>query len=182
MRLFVGIPLPGNVRKNLHGAYRLLEGVHGVKTVEEENLHITLKFIGEVSERKVDSIRGALSGVRYRPIRVEITGVGAFPSLSSPRVVWAGVGQGGDEVRRLAEAVERALVPEGIKPEVRPFHPHVTLARVKRPCDVVHRFLEENREAQFGSFTVRYFVLFRSTLTPSGPIYTELARFPAEEL
>lgn len=182
MRLFAGLPLPEDVRRKLHETYRVLENMRGVKTVEEENLHITLKFMGEVPEHRVKNVINTLLNIKYDPIYVEIAGVGAFPSRSFPRVVWAGVRRGSEEIRRLAETVERALTPLGIRRETRPFHPHVTLARVKQPCGAVHRFLEENKESSFGSFTVHYFVLFQSTLTPSGPIYTELARFPAEEL
>ncbi len=182
MRLFVGIPIPDNLRRKIYGVYRVLEDVQGVKTVEEENLHITLKFIGEFPEHRLQDVFNALSKIRYYPIDIEISGLGAFPSLSSPRVVWAGIGRGHEEVTHLAKAVERALEPMGVRPEARPFHPHVTLARVKRPCDIVHQFLERNKNIAFGTFTARCFVLFKSTLTSSGPIYTELARFPAEEL
>lgn len=181
MRLFVAVPLPEAVRDALAPILRRLSALPGVKAVERENLHITLKFLGEVDERKLEDVVGALRTVQFIPPTISVSGVGAFPSPSRPRVLWAGV-TGGEALRDLAARVESALAPLGFRPEARPFHPHVTLARVKGAAPDLSWFFSEYAQLKTESFVVNAFVLFKSTLTPRGPIYEEIARFAGVDI
>ncbi len=149
-----------------------------VKLVETENLHLTIRFIGEVPRGLVEEIReSVLSRLSFEPFEMELVGLGAFPSPSRPRVVWVGVGRGAEELRRIREEVERGLRRLGVRPEAQEFHPHVTLARVKgsRNIEALRRLIEEMADYHVGVVRVESVRLKKSTLTRSGPIYETLA-------
>lgn len=178
MRLFVGIPLPQDV---LEGLRPLLEdwrnNVGGVRYVEPENLHITLKFIGEVDVRRVERIAALLDAVAFTPFTVRLEGMGAFPSVEHPRVVWVGIRDGFDRIVEISAEVDRLLSAEGVPRESRAFHPHVTIGRVKGQSRAVSEKIKEYCGCSFGTFVVERFVLYRSTLTPDGPVYEELRSY-----
>ncbi len=176
MRLFVGVQPPEDVRRKIiRFMKKQLSGLNA-KLVEFENLHITLKFIGEVPNDKVPEIKRALETIRFSPFTVELFGIGGFPTSTRARVVWIGTKGGAEELTELATRIEDVLEPLGIPKELRPFHPHLTLARVRGSTNVTNIPAE-----YFGSFVVEEFILFKSVLTPSGPIYTPLLRVRAEE-
>ncbi len=174
MRLFVGVPLPDDVRTKLWAFWE----AHGIKTasvrpVSAENYHITLKFIGEVPESKAKRIETALEQATLKnEFTVHISGIGGFPRNDSAKVVWAGVQEGFQELTVLSEYIDRLLVDEGIPRETKPFHPHVTLARIKRGVADVTTL--SRMQPNFGTFAFRKFRLYKSTLTPEGPIYKAL--------
>jgi len=176
VRLFIAVNLPDDLRGKLVSVQEKLPK-QGLKLVEPENLHMTLKFLGEVREDAVDEIGRAMAEAvaGQIPFEVEVAGLGAFPDLRRPRVVWAGVTRGRQEVVSLQAKLEDALQPLRFQRE-RDFHPHVTLARVKQPAaaraiaDLVH----ETKSTVFGSFVVREVDLMKSTLTPRGPIYERI--------
>ena len=171
-RLFTAVELPGELRKNIHEFAKQLEQ-DGIKLVEEHNLHITMKFIGDVPEDKVDEITSGLSEVKFSEFECSVKGVGVFPSPDYIRVVWVALECG--QLTELANSVISKL--EGIeKPEKRPFSAHLTIARVKRKVDL-NKFLAENKEKEFGKFNVTEFALIESKLTPEGPVYTKLESF-----
>jgi len=170
MRLFIAIEFPPEITERLSQAASSLPP-RGLALVKEENLHLTLKFLGEVEEDKLPSIISALEGCRSPPFPVSVKGVGAFPSERSVRVVWAGVE--GKGLVELAGCVESALEKIGFQKEVRPFTGHITLARAKAKADV-RGFLARFRDFDFGSCTISRLVLKKSTLTPKGPIYEDL--------
>ncbi len=151
-----------------------------VKWVEEENLHLTLKFLGEVKEERVEEISRVLREIRRSEKRFELSleDIGAFPSERSPRVIWIGVGKGREEIIRLQERIEEGLTPLGFKKEERGFHPHLTIARVKKRADFKELF---DLSYKSRVFLVDSVTLFKSTLTPKGPIYEPLDRFPFSE-
>ena len=187
IRSFVGAPLPA--------AYQdLLEKIAGARGrslrsklawTRKGSWHLTLKFLGERPQSEVDEIRRALAGVDFAPFDVKAGGVGFFPPLArqgkrGPRVLWVGLSKGREETIALAGKIERVLAPLGIEPEARPFSPHLTLARVKRAeSDDWAGLAGELERIEFPGFRLDRFVLWRSTLTPRGPVYSKLAEFPA---
>ncbi len=180
MRLFVGIPLPDHVKDAVYGEIQRWQArVNGIKFVERENLHITLKFIGEVDDGRAKNIAAALRSVEARQFDVEVRGIGAFPNPARARVIWAGVGKGFEEIVALSREIDEILAKEGVPRESKEFHPHVTMGRVKRFDPEIARIISAGRDRKFGTFRFERFVLFRSTLTRSGPIYDVVERYGA---
>ncbi len=150
-----------------------------LRVVAPENLHITLKFLGNVDEGRIPSIVEVLerATLGLPPSLLSLHGTGAFPSLKAPRVLWVGV-EGGDALVTIARRLEEGLHDLGFPRERRRFSPHLTVARVKGPQgrDEVARVMLDYRETNFGRQRVDEIRLKRSELTPSGPIYTDLAQ------
>ncbi|MEO0079245.1 MAG: RNA 2',3'-cyclic phosphodiesterase [candidate division WOR-3 bacterium] len=178
IRCFVAVDTTGEVKEQLSG---LLERVKSrtalrVKWVRPEQMHLTLVFLGEVSPDFLESAKAQLAKVvlEFRPIQCQLAGLGAFPSLTRARVLWVGLAQGSEELKRLQAGVSRVLEEIGYKPEKRPFSPHLTLGRLREPAAA-----EFIKEIPFESspFTVDQLILFRSVLRPQGPEYTRLAEF-----
>lgn len=140
MRTFVAIFPPPEVRKKLLRTARRLRIIGEVRWTKTENVHLTLKFLGEVPEESLDRIGGALREVagRHGGFEVEAGGFGAFPSMEKARVLWAGVGEGAAPLRDLAGDVENALEPLGFGGEDRAYTPHITLGRARgRPVVLI---------------------------------------------
>jgi 2'-5' RNA ligase len=181
MRLFVAVNLPDGERKALAAAGESLRDMAlPVKWTDASGLHVTLKFLGEVEESQAGPIGSALSGVTasLRPFDVTLGGLGAFPSLERPRVVWVGV-ERHPALELLANDVERALGAFGFESELKPFHPHVTLGRVKREARPAALRPLAGAAAAFeyaGSMQVSAVDLMRSTLGPRGAAYAVVHR------
>jgi 2'-5' RNA ligase len=144
-----------------------------------QNLHITCKFIGAWPEDRLAHLKDALSTISSTgPIPIAISGFGFFPNPHHPHSLFAGV-HSGPALSELAEAIDQALTPLGCRPETRAFHPHVTLARIKRTSDL--RSLREHMAAvpgvEFGSFHAREFHLYLSQPAARGSVYTKLATY-----
>jgi len=152
-----------------------------IKLVEAENLHFTLRFLGEISEAEADGICEALKGLKYRSFKVSYKGLGVFPSTRRVSVVWVGVGEGADELKKLAEIVEDRLKHLNFKPE-RSFVPHLTICRVRsgRNRENLVKAVEEHGETFFGNDSITSVKLKRSQLTPKGPIYSDIFVVPLE--
>src|SRR5258708_32761910 len=155
MRLFVAVELPSAVRENLGALLKSLRAVSAqTRWVRAENLHVTLKFIGEVPETKLGAIRGALIGVRSeQPVTLDFRGLGFFPNNKHPRVFWAGI-EASPNLKTLAEEIENAVERLGIRREKRSFSPHLTLARLEPPRLAVQLQpeLQDNATSDFSSF------------------------------
>jgi len=182
-RLFWAVNLPADVKLNLAALQaRLQKKQADVKWVEQHNLHLTVKFLGQVSlDRTNEIVRAVESALaQHGSIRLELAGTGFFPAGKQPRVIWVGVGGELDKFRRLHRAVEKGLHDLGFPPENRGFSPHLTLGRVRSPQGVGNlvRELETlGREpAHFGRADVNTVELMASTLTARGPIYSVLAK------
>lgn len=147
-----------------------------LKLVEPENIHITLRFLGEVPRGVVEGVAKALSGLRAQPFNLSLRGLGAFPSASRPRVIWVGVAEGAIELSELHHQVEELIRPVGFRPEREDFIPHVTIARVKsgRGLHRLADFVSRNSNFEVGSMMVEEVKLKRSVLTPGGPIYSDI--------
>lgn len=183
MRLFVGIGLPAAHQALVGGLRPRLEAlVHGrASWVRQGNAHLTLKFLGDVPRERLDTVREALSRVRFAPFTLELGGGGFFPGPSRPRVVWVGMTAGGQACGALATAVDAALAGIGFAPEARPFAAHLTLGRVREPgrggdWTGVLGLLEG---VVWPAVTVEEFVLFQSLATAGGVRYAVAARFGA---
>ena len=192
MRLFVALDIEDAIRERIA---RFLEGVRNfapdARWVKDESMHVTLKFIGEQPDGKVEEIRQALSTVTVRPCEIQFRGYGFFPTAKSARVFWIGM-ESGPELGELATAIDARTSTLGIPREERKFSPHLTLARGPGGSgsprrmggdrsNPVFQHLQERLAKlpapEFGSMTAREFFLYQSQLSPKGSKYTKLARF-----
>lgn len=175
-RLFTGIEIPETVRFRLAA---LKAPLPGTKWVEPENLHITLRFAGDISNLEAREFADALSQITVPAFEVTITDLGAFGG-NDPRVIWAGT-NGGSGIEALQRANERAARNAGLAPEGRAFKPHVTLARMKcARADAVARYLARHPAVRFEPFLVDRFVLFSSRPNTGGGPYVVEDEFPLE--
>ena len=178
VRCFLAVDVDApELRERLVNVQRDLEALGcDLKLVEPENIHVTLRFLGEVPRSLVDEVARALDKLSAEPFNLALKGLGAFPSPSRPRVVWVGVSEGAAELSELHRQVESLLRPLGFRPEREEFTPHITLARVKgaRNLQGLARFIAERSGLEVGSMRVEEVKLKRSTLTPSGPIYSDI--------
>lgn len=178
IRLFVAIDLPEDVRAQVAA---LCVGVPAARWVAPENLHLTLRFIGEVDEGRLHDIDEALSAVHATAFDVALEGVGCFPPRRAPKVLWVGVAKNGALVH-LRDKVESALVRIGLEPEGRKYAPHVTLARLRTAhMGRIREFVSRNLSFRAGPFPVRSFTLFSSFLSRQGAIHRAEADYPLGE-
>jgi 2'-5' RNA ligase len=179
MRLFVGLDLPYEMRRNLELLLHLLKPKARIQWSPVSNLHLTTKFIGEFPEERLDELKMALGAVaRPGALRIALNGLGWFPNPDRPRVLFAGI-QAPDGLATLARDTDAACVGLGIKAEKRAFQPHLTLARIRdaEPVFELKKAIFELPSADFGAFSAEAFYLYRSQLNPGGSIYTKLASF-----
>ncbi len=177
MRLFVAVDMSEELRERLNELCELVGKFKGVKPVEKENIHITLMFLGEVPDRRVEIVKEKLRDIKAEPFKLHLKGLGFFPSAGQVRVIWVGVEEGKDEISRLADLVGASMKKLGFKRD-KDFVAHATIARVKRITAEDKRklfqALEPYMNEDFGWMDVRDFRLKKSTLTSKGPIYEDL--------
>ncbi|HQI80583.1 MAG TPA: RNA 2',3'-cyclic phosphodiesterase [Deltaproteobacteria bacterium] len=174
IRTFVALPIPDEIKASLDAAVGVLRGRNpGVRWVRPEGLHITLKFLGDIEEHTVAPLCADLDvAARTCPVpSLSLAGLGAFPGLKRPRVVWVGLAGDMEHLVALASAVDRACARHGIAPEKRPFSGHITLGRLKTPTVV-----DLGIGSVSGQFSASEVRLYRSVLTPGGAQYTVLHR------
>ena len=179
MRIFVAVTPPPQARRAaLAAAEEAAREIGGIRWTKQENIHLTLKFLGEVPDEALESICAALREVcsAHAPFDARLRGLGAFPSPRRARVIWAGMDEGSGEISALAESVESVLEPLGFRREGRRYVPHATLGRAKgRPVAIE---LPETGVLEAPVFRVGGAELIRSTLTPGGSIYEIVEAFP----
>jgi 2'-5' RNA ligase len=170
MRLFVSVGVPEGIKLKVA---RLQDELpkESIKPVRPENMHLTLSFLGEVSESAFPDVVSSLSSVEFSPFDVSVKGVGVFPRPSYVKVVWAGVDS--PPLNDLASNVASSL--SGFDGDGR-FSAHLTLARVRKKIDIMP-FLEKHADDDFGDFRVSSFKLMQSRLGPDGPTYSVLEEF-----
>lgn len=183
MRAFIALPLPPDVQRALEGLHRQLAGSQAdVKWVEREQLHVTLKFLGEITEAQRQAVEAMVRRVAEAtpPFTATLDHLGAFPSVEAPRIIWVGLSEGAGETTRLAELIEQAGVAIPLAREERPFSAHVTLGRVRSPrrrAALVQALRDTvwQPPAAWRAASVR---LYQSVLHAGGPQYTVLAEVP----
>lgn len=177
-RLFVAIDPPESVRVVLS---ELPERLRGVSWTPTHQLHLTLRFMGEVPVEALDRIDAALAGIRVEPFILPVAGVGAFPPDRPPRVLWVGTRAGHPRLHQLRQRVDDALLGAGLSGlDVRVFHPHFTLGRcgVGSSPGAVAGFLKKHRDFEGPAFRVEAFTLYASRLTADGAVHTPLLSVP----
>jgi 2'-5' RNA ligase len=149
------------------------------KSVEPQNLHFTLQFLGEVSEEISLKIKQALKTIKFSTFKVNFKGIGAFPKMKFPRVIWIGTDDvGGNALVDLAKKVENVLSPLGFNSD-KPFKSHITIFRIKNKIGDISRELEKFETFEFGSQEISNIKLKQSVLTPQGPLYSDLEEIKA---
>ena len=182
IRAFVAVRIdPGVAQRICEAQSKLDKSLRGLRWVKRENLHLTLKFLGEVREDRVMPITDALEQALYSTPRFSLAcrGLGVFPDIRKPRVMW--VGLEGEPLARLATAVEEALEPMGFAREKREFKPHLTVGRWRSfdgRSDVLRQEIERWKTHDFGASWVNEAVFFQSVLKSEGAVYTPLRLFP----
>lgn len=170
VRAFIALPLTGPVFDRIRRLRRqLVEALPDIRWVRPETLHLTLAFLGDIPEESLEKIgRSMLSiGDVFAPVEIAVGGIGAFPSLTRPRVIWLGV-DGGEKLAALQAAVANELRALDLPCDDRPFRPHLTLGRVRRPMAGMDRALDALGETRCGTLRCSRLVLFESRLGPDG--------------
>lgn len=174
-RLFAAVDLPPEIAEQLQG---LCCGVPGARWVQAEQMHLTLRFIGEVDGGIFQEIKDALAGVKAPRFSLQVKGLGVFPPRKTPRVLWAGVAPE-EEISALRNRIENLLVGMGLAPEGRKYSPHITLARLHgTPIHKLGRFLAGNNLFATEPFPVSEFHLYSSELSSKGAFHTIEASYP----
>lgn len=190
MRAFLAIDLPGDLKREIYGLSKLSipQGLR-VKWVEEHNLHLTLKFFGNISEALVDKIRKSCEKKLKDEdnFTLSLEEVGFFPERGIPRVLWIGLSDDSGKLESLSRSLKTLWKELKIEEDKDRFHPHITIIRVKEVLnkDSLKEFIEklklEAQNLKGRAFLVKEVVLFKSDLHPSGPRYTALAKIPLSQ-
>jgi 2'-5' RNA ligase len=179
VRSFLAIELPKPILRKIEEVQGDLRSTHAdVRWVNPEKIHLTLKFFGDIEESRIDPIFKSIEEpIRNTlPFSLKVKGVGVFPHMRNPRVIWMGLVDGRETLISFQKQIDTLLKDIGFQPEDRPFHPHLTLGRMKssRGKEELVGRMEKFKEEEFGTFQVERVVLFKSDLKPTGPIYTLL--------
>lgn len=182
MRTFIAIDLNPEIKETLSELIKELgKGSKNIKWISKQGMHLTLKFLGEISGEKVTEIGKILSEIsgKYKPFLLKLKGTGYFPpEKKNPRVLWVGI-EKEETLLALQSKVEAGLERLGFPREQRKFHPHLTLGRVKAPSDLrsTLSLLEAHREKSFGEMRVEKITFFQSVLKPQGAEYSIISEF-----
>jgi 2'-5' RNA ligase len=183
MRIFIALDIPADIRARMvEFMERARSYASDARWARPEGLHVTLKFVGEVKEDKLERIKSALVAVKAAPFPVTFANAGFFPTPKSPRVFWIGV-SGGDALSQLAAGIDNATERAGVQKEQRPYSPHLTLARAgsspgaQQQLKPLASFLQTASSPHFGTMTAEEFWLYQSQLQRGGSKYTKLQRF-----
>ncbi len=152
-----------------------------IRWVANENVHLTLRFLGEIEETRIDTIKKVLkeTASKYPVAEINLEELGTFPTVNNPRVIWIGCKEKGNILTRFYTDLEQKLQDVGLEKDDHPFSPHLTLGRVKSRLriDLLKTYLEQKKDIRLGTQQVPSLTLFQSTLMQTGPIYTRLEKF-----
>ena len=179
IRCFVAIEIPETIQTLLTFAQEeLRKFVRGASWVKRENIHLTLKFLGDVAPNQISVIRNSIEQVTdaRSPFSMELGGIGAFPNLSRPRIIWAGVKTGADDVAAIAREIDLRLSRHGHERDKKPFRPHLTLARIKRLANLkpLVDVFQQYDTINGATMIVNQIRVVQSELRRSGAVYTPL--------
>ena len=172
-RLFVAIRPPPQIRSVL---LRAMGGVSGARWQSDDQIHLTVRFIGDVDRHQAQDVEAALGGIHHPRFEMFLDGIGTFARRGQPEIIWAGVSPH-EPVKRLHEKIDRAVERVGFPPEQRAYTPHITLARLKRSSGPVGNLLEQSGGLTSEPFPVDSFTLYESRLTPDGAVYIPMNRY-----
>jgi 2'-5' RNA ligase len=181
-RLFVSVDLDG-LAEAVAAVQERFEGASGLRFTDPEQVHVTLKFLGDTDPDRVpelaDELAAAVDDAGVAPFRMAVGGLGVFPDIEYISVVWVGVREGGDELTRLHEAIEERTTALGFDPEDHEFTPHATVARMDHAGgkELVQERVRED-DPDVGTLRVDELRLTESVLGPDGPTYSTVERFP----
>ena len=153
-------------------------GAH-LKLVKPENIHVTMRFLGNISLSMIEKVHEEMRRIKYTAFDIQIKGIGVFPHLRHIKVIWAGITEGAEQLKHISTQLEQRLQKLGFSRDRKGFSPHLTIARVKssRKKSELAKFVEDNNIHKFGTISAEYLKLKKSTLTPGGPIYSTLKEF-----
>ena len=186
IRTFVCIEIDGELRRKMSQVSAKLSSAGAdVKWVAEDNMHLTLKFLGNVDEVEIPKVAGEAKRIagQFQPFDFSIAGLGAFPEQGAPRVIWIGLEEPTGRLEKMYYALNDALAPYAEKEERRTFSPHITLGRVNssRRREELRQLIESNLDVQIGMQSVEEITVMMSELTRGGPLYTPLSKSPLGE-
>ena len=178
MRAFIAFEMPEEIKKILLDAQKQIN-TEKAKIRSAKAFHLTLKFLGEVEDKKIEGIKSALNGIKFKKFNTILTEIGVFPNESYIRVVWIGLNDSENKITSLQKEVDSKIEKLGFKKDTR-FHPHLTLARVKFVEDK-QGFIKNLKEIKIEkkAFQITEFKLIKSILTPEGPVYEDISVFQA---
>ena len=169
-RLFVAIDLPELTRQLVAGLDPHIRAVHWVDPAQ---MHLTLSFFGDVPDDIDLALREKLSAIEFGAFFLPVTGIGTFSAKGAPKIVWIGVGKAHPHLFQIHKRVQEAALAAGLEPELKPWHPHITIARCRNvSAQSLRKFLHSNAEFDAGMIRVEDFHLYSSKLTPAGPVHT----------
>jgi 2'-5' RNA ligase len=150
-----------------------------LKLVEPQNIHITIRFLGNITPAMAETISAEMKKIQFTPFTVQIKGLGAFPNPNYSRVIWAGITTGANQLKNVFSQLEPQLRGLGFKPDSKGFSPHLTIARVRsgRNKQQLAKFITENANYEFGAVNAKCLRLKKSDLTPRGPVYSTIKEF-----
>jgi 2'-5' RNA ligase len=180
-RLFIGIPVSASVDEHIQPVrHDLKETGADLSFTSQEHTHITVKFLGDVDDNDIEDIKRTIGAIAspQRKISFSLKGIGVFPNSDYIRVIWVGIDRGKEEIIHLMKQCNRALA--NIREEQREEHPHLTIARMRtaKHKENVRTVVEKYAHTSFGDYNADNMVLYESTLTRTGSLYTPLAEFP----
>jgi 2'-5' RNA ligase len=186
MRLFIALNIPDKIINSVVDFQKQLKKVDNktVKWVKGSSMHLTLKFLGEVSETDIEKVINSLNTIKFNKATLSIKGLGAFPKLNRARVLWTGIHEinesgESENLVKLAGDIDNAMHEIGFEKEKRNFKPHLTLGRVKKklPKQVIDIFKEKQNNLDFGSYDYSEIILYQSILKPTGAEYEIVKKF-----
>jgi len=175
-RLFIGLELPASCKADIA---ELDPGIRGLRWLPSTQIHLTMGFLGNVTRGEEAALAEKLSGVHVPRFFLPLQGVGSFNARGRPSVVWIGTGKGHPHLFALHQHIQSAVLRSGLEPDLKPFHPHVTIARAKDvSAQALQPFLRAHRDDDFGLFEVTEFILYSSVLHTEGATHRAESRFP----
>jgi 2'-5' RNA ligase len=176
VRAFIAIELPDEIRQRIVVLEdEIAKTGADVKLVEYENLHVTMKFLGDISTESIDRVHETIRGIKASKYRLRAKGTGVFPNSRMIRVLWVGIAEGAEETVSIFRQLEKGLAQMGF-PQERDFTPHITIGRVRSPRnrEVLINAMDRNRDTEFGITKVDSLVMKKSILTATGAVYSNL--------
>jgi len=154
-----------------------------MRIVEPQNIHITIRFLGNITQRILEKVTETMQETTFSPFNIQIKGLGTFPNLRNSRIIWAGITEGADQLKNIFLQLEPRLRALGFSPDLKGFNPHLTIARVRSGRNKLQLadFIRKNLNHEFGTTKATCLLLKKSVLTPRGPIYSTLSEFCPKE-